>query len=85
VVAHVPGDRAGLGEGSQGAAERRGLGAGGEPDGQAAGGDVVDGGAAGVGGEQAVADEVLVQGQVREQPVFGKRAGQVGCAAGLVR
>ena len=84
VVAQVAGDGAGLGENSQGAAEWCGLGAGGDPDGQAAGGDVVDGGAAGVGGEQAVVDEVLVQGQLREQAVLGQRGGEVGCAVGLV-
>ena len=83
VVAQVAGDGAGLGEEGQGIGEGLGLGAGGDPDGQAAGGDVVDGGTAGVGGEQAVADEVLVQGQVGEQPVFGQRVGEVGCAAGF--
>ena len=54
VVAQVAGDGAGLGEGDQGAGERGGLGAGGEPDGEPAGGDVVDGRRAGVGGGQAV-------------------------------
>ena len=84
VVVQVAGDGAGLGEGGQGAGERGRLGAGGDPDGQAAGGDVVDGGAAGVGGEQAVVDEVLVQGQVGEQAVLGQWPGEVGCAAGFV-
>jgi hypothetical protein len=45
---------------------------------------VVDGAAADIGGEQAVAEEVLVQGQVREQPVLGQRPGKVGCTAGLI-
>jgi hypothetical protein len=53
VIANVPGDSAGLGEECQGATERRGLGARGDPDGRAAGGDVVDEATADISSEQA--------------------------------
>ena len=53
------------------------CGPGGQPDGQPPGGDVVDGGAAAVGGGDAVGDEPLVQRQVRERPVLGQPVGAV--------
>ena len=54
-------DRAGADEPDQAAGEDRRLRPGGQPDGQPPGGDVVDGAAPGVGGGDAVADQLLVQ------------------------
>ena len=62
-------------EADQALGEDRGLGAGGQPDGQPPGGEVVDGAALGVGGGDAVVDEPLVQGQVRERAVLGQPVG----------
>ncbi len=45
------------------------LGAGGQPDGQPSGGDVIDDGAAVVGFGDAVGDEPLVHGKVGQRPV----------------
>ena len=77
-------DRAGLDEADQAVGEVRWLRLGGEPDGQPAGGDVVDDGAAAVGGGDAVADEALVQGQVWQRPVLGQPVSHV-LPAGLRR
>ena len=44
---------------------------GGQPDRQPSGGDVIDWAVPRVGGGDAVADQPLVQGQVRERPVLG--------------
>ena len=68
-------DGAGLDEADQALGEGRGLGAGGEPDGQPPGGEVVDGAALGVGGGDAVVDEPLVQGKVRARAVLGQPVG----------
>ncbi len=58
-------DRSGLDEADQALGEDRGLRPGGQPDGQPPGGDMVDGPVPGVGCGGAVADEPLVQGQLR--------------------
>src|SRR6266516_6521777 len=55
-------DGAGLDEADQALGEGRGLGAGGQPDRQPPGGEVVDGAALGVGGGDAVVNEPFVQG-----------------------
>ena len=55
-------DGAGFDEADQAVGEVRLLGAGGQPDGQPPGSDVVDDGAAAVGFSDAVVDELLVQG-----------------------
>ena len=55
--------------------EDRRLRPGGQADGQAPGGDVVDGAAPGVGGGDAVADQPLVQRQIRELALLDARAG----------
>ena len=68
-------DRSGVDEADQAVGEDRCLGPGGQPDGQPPGGDVVDDGAAAVGGGDAVGDEPLVQRQVRERPVHGQPVG----------
>ena len=65
-------DRSGFDEADQAVGEVGCLGAGGQPDGQPPGGDVVDDGAAAVGFGDAVVDEPLVQGQVGERPVLGQ-------------
>jgi hypothetical protein len=65
------GDLSGLDEADQAAGEGGWLGAGGYPDGESAGGDVVDAAAAAVRGGDAVADEALVEGQVGQQSVLG--------------
>ena len=56
--------------------EDRCLRPGGQADGQPPGGDVIDGAAPGVGGGDAVADQPLVQRQVRELALLGARAGE---------
>jgi hypothetical protein len=66
-------DGAGFYEADQALGEDRGLGAGGQPDGQPPGGEVVDGAALGVGGGDAVVDEPLIQRQVRTRTVLGQR------------
>src|SRR4029077_19560665 len=58
-------DSAVFDEAEQALGEDRGLGPGGQPDGQPPGGEVIDSGAPGVGGGDAVTDEPLVQGKVR--------------------
>ena len=75
-------DGAGVDEADQALGEGRGLGPGGQPDGQPPGGEVVDGAALGVGGGDAVVDEPLVQGQVRERAVLGQPVG-AGLACGV--
>jgi hypothetical protein len=65
-------DRSGVDEVDQAVGEVAFLGPGGQPDGQAAGGDVVDDGAAAVGFGDAVIDEPLVQGQVGQRPGLGQ-------------
>jgi hypothetical protein len=73
--AQVLADGAGLDEAHQAAGEGGWLGVGGEPDGEAAGGDVVDGFAAAVGVGDAVINEAFVGGQVGEGPAAaGRRA-----------
>ena len=62
----APFPRSGLGLG-----EDRGLWPGRQPDRQPPGGDVIDWSVPRVGGGDAVADQALVQGQVRERPVLG--------------
>jgi hypothetical protein len=62
-------DGAGFDEADQALGEDRGLGAGGQRDGQPPGGEVVDGAALGVSGGDAVVDEPLIQGQVRARAV----------------
>ena len=57
-------DRSGLGEADQALGEDRGLRAGGQPDGQPPGGDMIDWPAPGVSRGGAVADETLVQRQL---------------------
>ena len=77
-------DRAGAGEAGQAAGEVGVLGAGGQPDGQPPGGDVVDGAVAGVGVGGADVDEPLVLGQVQVRLVVRQLAdgsGQGWCAA----
>jgi hypothetical protein len=81
-------DRSGFNEADQAVGEVLLLGAGGQPDGDPAGGDVIDDGAAVVGFGDAVVDELVVQGQVGEraglrQPVAG--SGRSPCAViGLI-
>jgi hypothetical protein len=75
------GDLPGADEADQAAREDRWLRAGGQPDGQPPGGDVIDAAAAAVGGVDAVADETLVQGQVRQQPVLRQLPGVSRAAA----
>jgi hypothetical protein len=58
-------DRAGFDETDQAVSEVRCLGAGGQPDGQPPGGEVIDDGAPAVSGSDAVADQALVERQVR--------------------
>jgi len=65
-------DGAGFDEADQAVGEVPGLGPGGQPDGQAAGGEVVDDGAAAVGFGNAVVNEALVQGKVGERTVPGQ-------------
>ena len=55
--------------------EDRCLRPGGQADGQPPGGDVIDGAAPGVGGGDAVADQPLVQRQIRELALLDARAG----------
>ena len=68
-------DRAGADEADQAAGEDRCLRPGGQADGQPPGGDVIDRGAPGVGGGDAVADQPLVQRQIRELALLGARIG----------
>jgi hypothetical protein len=68
-------DRAGADETDQALGEDRWLRPGGQADGQPPGGDVIDGAAPGVGGGDAVADQPLVQLQVRELALLDARAG----------
>ncbi len=65
LVLEIALDGAGVDEAGQALGEGRLLRTGGQPDGQPPGGDVVDGAAPGVGGD-AVADQPLVELQVRE-------------------
>jgi hypothetical protein len=58
-------------EADQGLGEGRGLRPGRQPDPQPPGGDVIDRSVPRVGGGDAVADQALVQGQVRQRPVLG--------------
>jgi len=58
-------DRSALHEADQAPGEVLFLWPGGQPDGQPAGGDVIDDGALAVGGGDAVVDQALVKGQVR--------------------
>src|SRR6266566_1996071 len=76
-------DRSGFDEADQALSEDRGLRPGGQPDGQPPGGDMVDGAPPAVRGGDAVADEPLVQRQVRERPVLGQpvAASWPGCYA----
>ena len=69
-------DGAGADEADQVLGEDRRLRPGGQADGQPPGGDVVDGAAPGVGGGDAVADQPLVQRQIRELALLGARAGE---------
>ena len=76
-------DGAGFDEADQALGEDWGLRPRGQPDGQPPGGEVVDGTPLAVGGGDAVADEPLVQGKVREWPILGKPVGVAwpGCYA----
>ena len=77
-------DRAGAGEADQAPGQDRVLRAGGHPDGQPPGGDIIDGAVPGVGVGGAEGDELLVLGQVQVRLVAGQLAGrsrQGGCAA----
>jgi hypothetical protein len=65
-------DGAGFDEADQAVGEVLLLGAGGQPDGDPAGGDVIDDGAAVVGFGDAAVDELLVQGQVGERAGLGQ-------------
>ena len=69
------GDLSGGDEADQAAGVGGWLGPGGQPDGQPPGGDVIDAVPSLVGGGGAVADQALVQGQVRQQSVLGQPAG----------
>jgi hypothetical protein len=62
LVFEVALDGAGVDEAGQALGEGRLLWAGGQPDGQPPGGDVVDGAALGIGDRGALVDEPLVQG-----------------------
>jgi hypothetical protein len=64
-------DRARCDEADQAVGEIRSLGPGGQPDGQSAGGEVVDDAAAAVGFGDAVGDEALVQGGSGSGPSRG--------------
>ena len=68
-------DGSGFDEADQALGEDRGLGAGGQPDGQPPGGEVVDGAALGVGRGDAVVDEPPVQGKIRARAVLGQPVG----------
>ena len=77
-------DGAGAGEADQAAGEVWVLGAGGQPDGQPPGGDVIDGAVPGIGVGGADVDEPLVLGQVQVRLVAGQLtnpSGQGWCAA----
>jgi hypothetical protein len=88
-------DGSGADEPDQAAGEDRCLRPGGQADGQPPGGDVIDRGAPGVGGGDAVADQPLVQRQIRELVLLdaptGRRLGRRGgpgpghVASGAVR
>jgi hypothetical protein len=67
-------DRPGADEPDQALGEDRRLRPGRQADRQPPGGDVIDGAAPGVGGSDAVADQPLVQRQVRELALLGARA-----------
>ena len=69
-------DGAGADEADQAAGEDRCLRPGGQADGQPPGGDVIDRAAPGVGGGDAVADQPLVQRQIRELALLGARTGE---------
>ena len=76
-------DRSGADEPDQVLGEDRRLRLGGQTDGEAPGGDVIDGASPGVCGGDAVADQPLVQLQIRELALFDARASaRVGRAAG---
>ena len=68
-------DRAGADETDQVLGEDRCLRPGGQADRQPPGGDVIDRGAPGIGGGDAVADQPLVQRQIRELALLHFRAG----------
>jgi hypothetical protein len=68
-MADVPG----ADEADQVLGEDRRLRPGGQADGQPPGGDMIDGAAAGVGGGDAIADQPLVQRQIRELALLGSR------------
>ena len=65
-------DCSGLGELDQAPGEDRRLRPGGQPDGQPPGGEVINAGTPAVGCDKTVADEPLIEGQIRERPVFRK-------------
>src|SRR5689334_15665297 len=67
LVLKVALDGAGVDEAGQALGERRLLRAGGQPDGQPTGGDMVDGAVLGVGDRGSFVDKPFVQGQVREE------------------
>jgi hypothetical protein len=69
-------DCAGAGEADQALGEDRCLRLGGQADGQSPRCDVIDGTAPGVGGGDAVADQPLVQRQVRELALLSTRIGE---------
>ena len=70
-------DRSGRGELDQAAGEDRRLRPGGQPDGQPPGGEVINAGTPAVGCGNAVADETLIEWQVRERPVLRKPVGML--------
>ena len=65
-------DRSGLGEAGEALGEERCLRPGSQPDSEPPGGEVIDGATPAVSGSDTVADETLVDGQVRE-PRPGRR------------
>jgi hypothetical protein len=67
-----PADRASMDEADQAPGEDRGLRAGRQPDGQPPGGDVIDRASPAVSFGDAVADELLVLGQVQKRAVRGQ-------------
>ena len=70
-------DRSGVDEVDQAVGEVAFLGAGGQPDGQPPGSDVVDDGAAAVGFGDAVGDEPLIQREVWQRAVLGAAGSRV--------
>ena len=76
-------DRAGAGKADQAPGQDRMLRAGGHPDGQPPGGDIIDGAVPGVRVGGTYGDELLVLGQVQVRLVAGQLAGLPGRAAAL--